>query len=292
MTTNIKVETITPVMAKKWLETMVSNRPVSDSKALEYAIEMEEGKWVLNGETIKFNGNGALFDGQHRLQACILAEKPFKSYVVRGIEDKMAFATVDVGKLRSGGDIFSLAGYKDRNNAAACAMWLYLYKNGGLRLGTGGPTRRYTQTEMEKSLLLQKIGKMKVRATLVTKEALLEFSMPLKKKIAEALLFVVNCKPGKVVSKSALAAAYILFSEKNESQAQEFCRDLCSGASLDQQDAVLILRERLMANQSSTSKLGRGEIFFLLLKAWNKRRSGEKVKTLKIARGEDFPKVQ
>src|SRR6266850_4515569 len=126
-----KLETITPVMAKKWLEMIATNRPLSDSKCLEYAIEMEEGKWIINGETIKFNGDGTLFDGQHRLQACILSEKPFKSFVIRGIEDKMAFATVDVGKIRSGGDIFFIAGYKDQNSAAACAMWIYLYKNGG-----------------------------------------------------------------------------------------------------------------------------------------------------------------
>lgn len=292
MTTNIKVETITPVMAKKWLETMVSNRPLSDSKSLEYAIEMEEGKWVLNGETIKFNGNGALFDGQHRLQACILAEKPFKSYVVRGIEDKMAFATVDVGKLRSGGDIFGLSGYKDPNNAAACTMWIYMYRNGGLRFGQGGPSRRYTQTEMDKSLLLQKIGKMKVRSTIITKEALLQFSLQYKKRISEALLFVERCKPGKIVSKATLAAAYILFSEKNMDQAEKFCQDLCSGVNLSQQDPALVLRERLMANKASKSKLGRGDIFFFILKAWNKRRAGEKVKNLKIAQGEEFPTVQ
>lgn len=291
MTTNIKAETITPGMAKKWLETMVSNRPLSDSKCLEYAIEMEEGKWVLNGETIKFNGNGSLFDGQHRLQACVLAEKPFKSYVVRGIEDKMAFATVDVGKLRSGGDIFGLAGYTDYNKAAAVAMLLYLYKSGGITISKQG-SRRYTKAERDKSKVLQKIGKLDVRASAVTKETLLQFSMPYKARITGALNFVERCKPKKLLSESILAAAYILFSDKDDVQAQAFCRDLCSGASLALQDPVLLLRERLTSNMASVAKMTRNQIFFLLLKAWNKRRAGEKVKTLKIVEGEEFPKVQ
>lgn len=291
MTTNSKVETITPGMAKKWLETMVSNRPLSDSKCLEYAIEMEEGKWVLNGETIKFNGNGALFDGQHRLQACVLAEKPFKSYVVRGIEDKMAFATVDVGKLRSGGDIFGLSGFKDPNNSAACAMWLYQYKHGMLsRLGHSG-SRRFSKEQQAGSKVLQRTG-LKVKPSMVSKEMLLAFASPIKNRIAGALNLIERCKPGKMVSKSTLAAAYMLFSDKDNAQAESFCRDLCSGASLALQDPVLVLRERLMANQASPAKLARGEIFFLLLKSWNKRRTGEKIKMLKIADGEEFPKVQ
>lgn len=291
MSTSTKLETITPGMARKWLETMVSNRPLSEAKSLEYAIEMEAGKWVLNGETIKFNGSGALFDGQHRLQACILAEKSFKSLVVRGIEDKMAFATVDVGKMRSGGDIFGLAGYKDQNNAAACAMWLYQYKHGLIsRLGHGG-ARRFSKEQQKDSKVLQKTG-LKVKPSIVSKEMLLAFATPMKGRIAGALNFIERCKPGKMISKSTLAAAFMLFSEKDNGQAESFCRDLCSGASLSLQDPVLVLRERLMSNQASTAKLARGEIFFLVLKSWNKRRAGEKVKTLKIAEGEDFPKVQ
>ena len=175
--TTIKVETITPVMAKKWLGTMISNRPISDSKCLEYAIEMEQGKWILNGETIKFNGNGALFDGQHRLQGCVLAEKAFKSYVIRGIEDKMAFATVDVGKLRSGGDIFGLGGYKDQNNAAAVAMWLYQYRHGLItRGGHGTSVRRFSKEQQAGSRVLQKAG-LKVKPSVVSKEMLLALSL-------------------------------------------------------------------------------------------------------------------
>lgn len=44
------LETIIPATAKKWLETMVNNRALSQSKHIEYAIAMDEGRWVVNGE--------------------------------------------------------------------------------------------------------------------------------------------------------------------------------------------------------------------------------------------------
>src|SRR4051812_39659069 len=95
-----EVVLIAPKLASEWLRTMVANRPLSQIKAVEYGLAMERGDWVLNGETIKFNDKGNLIDGQHRLQACVLAGKPFQTYVVRGIADDRAFATIDTGKLR------------------------------------------------------------------------------------------------------------------------------------------------------------------------------------------------
>lgn len=107
----VVLETITPAQAAKWLQTMVNNRTLSQAKAIEYAIAMDDARWVINGETIKFDAEGRLFDGQHRLQGCVLADKAFKSYVAYGITDQDAFSTVDVGKNRSHGDVFSIAGY-------------------------------------------------------------------------------------------------------------------------------------------------------------------------------------
>ena len=282
------LETITPEKSAKWLQTMVNNRTLSQSKAIEYAIAIDDGRWVVNGETIKFDSEGRLFDGQHRLQGCVLADKPFKSYVVYGVSDVNAFSTVDVGKNRSHGDIFSLAGYPNPNLASGAALLVYQYKN-GLFLSGGTVNRRYVKGTKN---LLKKLGSIPIKGTDVTKEELLNFSVPFKDRLIGAVRFADSVKVRKMLSTGMVAGCYFLFCEKAEPDAQRFFFDLCEGVGLSGSDPVYWLRERLMTNMASPHKLTRGAILTLIFKAWNKRRAGEKTKYLKLVDGEEFPKIK
>lgn len=87
------------------------------------------GKWQYNGDTIKVAKSGDVLDGQHRLWACIEADRSIKTVVVYGIE-KEAFATIDtLRKTRSGADILALAGLERHRSLAAGALrWLLLYQ--------------------------------------------------------------------------------------------------------------------------------------------------------------------
>lgn len=44
---------VTPQMARKFLDSMVGNRVPSKSRCAVYAADMRNGRWELNGETIK-----------------------------------------------------------------------------------------------------------------------------------------------------------------------------------------------------------------------------------------------
>lgn len=284
----VVLENITPSMASKWLQTMINNRTLSQSKAIEYAIAMDDSRWVVNGETIKFDADGRLFDGQHRLQACVLADKPFKSYVAYGIADVDAFSTVDVGKNRSHGDVFSIAGYPSCNLASGAALLVYQYKND--LFGPGGSTnRRHTKGS---KAILKKLDRLPVKGATVTKEELLSFAAPFKDRLIAAVRFAENVKARKMLSTGMVAGCYFLFCEKSEIDAQRFFTDLCEGVGLSGSDPVYWLRERLMANMAAPHKLTRGATLMLVFKAWNKRRSGEKTKTLKLIDGEEFPKLR
>ena len=63
------------------------NRKVSSVKVAEYEDAMSVDEWPLTGATIVFGKSGRLLDGQHRLRACVRSGKPFRSYVVFGIDD-------------------------------------------------------------------------------------------------------------------------------------------------------------------------------------------------------------
>lgn len=284
----IFLESVTPQMAAQWLQTMVGNRPLSQGKAIEYAIVMEEGQWKVNGETVKFDDQGRLIDGQHRLQACMLADKSFKTYVAYGISDEDAFATIDVGKTRSHGDIFGIAGYPSSNIASGAALLVYQYKNGLISM-SGDASRRMKKGSAK---FLAKLDKLPVKAVHVTKEQLLSFAEPFKDRLIGAVRFA-DAHKSKFLTKNIIAGCYLLFSEKSDVDAKAFFVDLAEGVGLSSSDPVYRLRERLISNHASMHKLKRGALLMLLFKAWNKRRAGEKLKmAIKLVEGEEFPKLR
>src|SRR3569833_3925639 len=105
------VATITPREAKEWLETknIHNNRPQSEQTIRKYAQEMKAGRWKLNGESIIFGSTRRLLNGQHRLKACILANVPFQTVIVKGADDA-TFDTIDDGKSRNLGDVLAIRG--------------------------------------------------------------------------------------------------------------------------------------------------------------------------------------
>lgn len=105
------VAEITPELAKEILETSNhGNRPLKKAHIKMLASSLKNNEWMLNGESIAFSESGRLLDGQHRLNACINSGKPFKTIVIKGINDEAAFGTIDIGKPRSVTDLMDLQG--------------------------------------------------------------------------------------------------------------------------------------------------------------------------------------
>ena len=112
MENSIKPVRIDPEFARVLLEMNTNNRPKSIKLIREYAEDMVAGKWKLNGETIKITADGSkILDGQHRLEACILSGTPFDTYFVE-VEDASSFDTIDIGRKRTGSDVFAIRGEK------------------------------------------------------------------------------------------------------------------------------------------------------------------------------------
>lgn len=283
-----KVETITPAEAKKMLGTMRKNRPLSDGKVIEYAVAMDRGEWEMNAETIKFDDQGRLFDGQHRLQACVLADKPFRSLVARGVTGENAFATVDVGKNRTHGDVFGIAGFSNPSLVASVAMIVMLFTRG--KLSWNGPTNIGRTERPSNSSLASKIKRMPGRGADVPKEELLKFAEPLTDGLMSAARFAETWKQPRLLPRALAGGGYYLFRDKSFDNAEQFFRDIDEGVNLLKTDAVYHLRERLISNSQSDAKLNRWTVLGLMVKAWNKRRAGETLRFLRVQEGEDFPR--
>lgn len=114
-----KVEVITPEVAKCYLEHNKDNRLLNKGHVAFLAKMMQEGTWQVNGEAIVFDKNGRLVNGQHRLSACVYANIPFETMVIRGVEEE-TFFTFDTGKTRSGGDVFKIQGILNSKKVSSC----------------------------------------------------------------------------------------------------------------------------------------------------------------------------
>lgn len=114
----MKVETITPELAQKYLKRNVDNyRRISKSKVNQYAAEMKAGKWQNNGEGIMFSADGKLKNGQHRLAAILAAGIPVEMAVITGVQDDVTI--YDVGSNRSTVQIAQASGCDDMTRLEA-----------------------------------------------------------------------------------------------------------------------------------------------------------------------------
>ena len=97
---NLCMEVIDPIKAKKYLERNIANRPPNKLKIQQYADDMLKNHWTESETNICFDTNGNLLNGQHRLMACILSGVKFTSSVRRNM-DSSAFKNMDTGLPRS-----------------------------------------------------------------------------------------------------------------------------------------------------------------------------------------------
>lgn len=112
----VKIMEVTPEVASRWLEKNTDNRDIRESKAKEFAETITRGKWMLVTDAIAFSRpytdasgtkhDETLINGQHRLWAVVLANKPAMFTVWWGCEPD-EFGVIDQGVPRTQGDILA-----------------------------------------------------------------------------------------------------------------------------------------------------------------------------------------
>jgi hypothetical protein len=120
------VETITPAQAQAYLDNRCPNRQISVARVEEYAARMTQGLWQMNGQTVVFNPEGRLLDGQQRLSAVVKCGLPLTTMVVRGVPDK-TFDTMDNGRPRSPSDVIGAYGFHNTVLVASIARASFNY---------------------------------------------------------------------------------------------------------------------------------------------------------------------
>jgi hypothetical protein len=257
-----ELKTITPAIASEMLTKNTRNRPANDRHVKRLARQMEMGKWKINGDTICFSGD-LLIDGQHRLLAVVQSGVEIEMFVVDGV-DPGAFDTKDVGKRRSAADTLATNGEVNCRSlaSAVCVVDRYMTGRMGCRV-------RYENNEVE---------------------ALVEEYPGVRESIN------ICRKTSGLLPQSILVACHYLFSMKDKIAADEFADKLLRGVNLTDGEPVYLLRERLLKNSISSLKLPSISIAAIIIKAWNAKRTGVSLRTLKYdvvgSRPEAFPVVK
>lgn len=117
----IKEETITPAYARELLANGYKNRKLNQNKVLEYAVAIEKNQWSGTASKIDIDEKGKLINGNHRLEACILANKPFTTLVHRGVPTSDR-DVIDTGEKRKLSDLISM--YTNRQNTLNYSAYL------------------------------------------------------------------------------------------------------------------------------------------------------------------------
>jgi hypothetical protein len=255
---------ITPEYAARWLENKASNRPLAESRWYRYAIDMIEGRWELNGETIIIGSDGRLIDGQHRLKACVESGVSFWSMVTVGAAPE-SFHTIDTGGVRTAADLGYIAGIQGAAGIMSAAGLLASYSKG----------------------ILDKSKKARMKPT---KSEVVAFALAHKDGLIEAGVNA-NGRARAFLHPSILIFAYYLFIRQNSELAASFFQDLHEGSNLEESSAVLRLRNRLIDNRSSKRKLGRLELIALVFKSWIAYRDGTQQRVLVWKKDEPFPNI-
>lgn len=105
---HVTTETVTPYMAETWLKKNIRNRSPNQTRVETIAADILAGRWVVNGDAIRFGADDELYDGQHRLMAICKAGVAVESNVVRGLEPE-ARDMIDMGgAVRNARDVVAI----------------------------------------------------------------------------------------------------------------------------------------------------------------------------------------
>ena len=235
-------ELITSLRARQLLLKNVANRPLKPKVIKKYAQAMREGRLVPNGATICLNRKGELIDGQHRLSAIIATDLSFEMLIVYDLPDN-AFASIDSGSVRSGGDVLAVIGEKNYSRLCAVLPFVDRYYNGTLD--------EYVRYDNDQILELNK-----------------------KYPDVKEVLSISNKASKGFIHPRVLVACFYLFSNVDARLADDFIEKVVEGVNVVKGSSWWYLRERLTRNFTAKAKLSPIYVMALCIKAWNATRRG------------------
>lgn len=261
--------TITPTLAEQWLKRVPeTQRAVRDDAVERFKKDMLAGRWTVDYSPYRFDKNGQLIDGQHRLWAILEANVVVEEQAVVFGMDPQDYETLDQGTKRTFADTLKYYGYPNSLLLSSLTYRYWYWEKGqDFRKGNVKPVQH------ELLPLVRQYGD-EMHAAL---------------KIGSKVTGHV-----KPITNSVASLCFLLCNRVDEGDAKEFFDRLVDGQGLLDGDPIYALRNRWAPNaakkRDKTPDWVQGAH---ILKAWNYYREGRPVELLSWRAGgakpEPFP---
>lgn len=249
-------------LAKQLLELNVVNRPMALENLNHLKREILKGNWDFDGAPIRFNSLGQLSDGQHRLTTLVDCEETEIFQVITGLKPEV-FKTMDTGRKRTGSDVLGIEGVRNSAAVASTCKFVDGYYTGKYGYNKNS-NRSLSNTELIDFFEKHNTGKNPIEDSVTLGVSL-------------------SGKGEKIITPTLASGFHFLFSRLDKEQADEFIEKLCCGNDLSNDSPIKALRHKLLrVKLEGNFSLTHTEVIQNIIYAWNKFRSGEKVKKLYV----------
>lgn len=261
-----EVREVSPELAKEMLKKNYNNRKLTTSNVNFLSRQMEGGKWLFDGQPIRFDTFGRLLDGQHRLNAVIKSNTTQQFLIVSGLDDN-TFQVMDTGKNRSSSDALSVIGVSYSSSVSACAR-LVIKHNQGSHSKVGGEAR-ITNAEVVDWFNCNKS---------------IEDKAPVCRLLSKDFM--------SVLPSSYLMYLSFVFDERSVTDSEKFLSQVCYGTNTNIKSPANVLRRSLISDKLSKTSISPANKKALIFKAWNAFRLNKDISFLRWnSDKEKFPKL-
>ena len=266
MRPQVRIETITPKSAMRYLEKNTINRKMQPTHCDVLRHEMECGDWRLSNDAICFSPDGVLLNGQHRLNAIVQSGMSSSYIVLDGMEKDTIDILDTTLRARSPADIFAMRGEINTKALVTALHYVNAFLPDG-KFNDGRRSARISQPDYDRLL-----------------KALPE---------VRDWVHFANTLKFSPAPKSHIATMGILFSRSKEITytPEDFFHKYGTGNDLSIGNPILTLRNHQINERAQDKFIDRKRSFWMMTKAWNAIQSGKSMKVMRIGATEKFPLI-
>ena len=249
---------VTPELAASFMKRNTNNyRKKKDNVVRKLCYEILKQKWDITGESITFDENGVMTEGQHRCDAIMKSGISVPTVVIWNVPASSKFV-VGGSEKRTLNDRLNLDD-EDHVQILGASLRMYYGLNNA---------KHVSVSNSELVDLLETIPEIRDSVKKYHKKV-----------------------PGSPISPTVAAYSHFILSKKDPVESDEFLEKLIYGVELKKKDPTLILRNLISDIKKKGSSLEGSVAVSFIFKTWNAIRNNEKISAHKLTKDFSIPEV-
>ena len=256
---------LTRELAEEYMTHNTGNRREKPVKQAGMVRDQLSGNWLQTGESIKFDRDGRMIDGQNRCRAVMTSGVPIPVLVIRGL-DPESQGVMDSGTTRTSRDALYFAGIDSAKEVNAVANIHRAWKLG----------------------VLPHAGSILAGTSRMTNSETVEYARQHPEVETAAIAAKSIYARGLRLPVGAIGAAIVEFSKIDPDACEDFFQRIVDIRTTGHGDPIATLIKRVgeIKKLGSTHRLYESAALYLLFRTWNACRSGERITKFQLGSSE------